>query len=77
MGAGFGVGASFWARRKIKAKVHEITPLAVSKAAIDSVVNIKDRVVIALDEARSEVATTEAELREEMGLLPKRKLRAN
>lgn len=76
-GTGFGLGASVWVRKKVRSKVQEITPLAVSKAAIDSVSEIKERVVVALDEARNEIAQREIELRKEMGLRPKRKVRAH
>lgn len=72
-GASFGVGASIWIRRKIKSKVQEVTPLAVSKAALDSALVLKDRVSEAILDAKNEFEATEADLRREMGLLPKRK----
>lgn len=72
-GASFGFGVSIWVRKKIKRKVQEVTPLAVSKAALDSALILKDRVSEALYDAKSEFEATEAELRRDMGLLPKRK----
>lgn len=67
-GTGFGVGASIWARRKIRNKVEEITPLAVSRAALVSLTAAKGKIVSAFEDARSEMITTEATLREQMGL---------
>lgn len=67
-GTGFGIGASIWARRKIRSKVQEITPVAVSKAAIDSVSIFKEKFQVALGAAKAEATATEAALRQEMGL---------
>ncbi len=72
-GTGFGIGASIWVRRKIRAKVQEVTPLALTRATADTVVRLKDRVVQAVGDARVETAETEAALRDEMGLDPKRR----
>ncbi|NNN19837.1 MAG: hypothetical protein HKL84_08290 [Acidimicrobiaceae bacterium] len=72
-GTGFGIGASIWIRKRIKAKVQEVTPLAVGKAAAESVISLKDRFVEAVEVARVETADQEVALREEMGLEPKRK----
>lgn len=72
-GASFGVGASIWARKKIRSKVQEVTPLAVSKAALDSALELKERLGEALSDAKSEFKATEDDLRREMGLQPKGK----
>lgn len=74
-GAGFGVGVSIWTARKIRSKVEEVTPLALTKATADSMMVLKDRLVGAIGDARNEISETEAALREEMGLEQKRKPR--
>ncbi len=71
-GTGFGIGATIWVRRKIRDKVAEVTPLALTKATADSVVRFKDLFVKAVGDARIEAVQTEAMLREEMGLESKR-----
>lgn len=67
-GTGFGMGASVWARRKIRSKVDEITPLAVSRAALISLFSLKEKIVSAFEDARAEANMTETTLREQMGL---------
>lgn len=75
-GTGFGVSMTLWVRRRIRNKIQEVTPLAVSKMALDSAGVVKDRLNEAISEARSEIASAEASLRAEMGLPPKRKVRS-
>ena len=74
-GTGFGIGASIWVRKKVRAKVAEVTPLALTKATAESLMRFKDLLVQAVGDARIEAVETEATLREEMGLEPKRVLR--
>ncbi|TAN23743.1 MAG: hypothetical protein EPN30_07185 [Actinomycetota bacterium] len=75
-GTGVGIGASIWAHKKIKAKLEQLTPLAVTRSAVDSALRIKDRFTTAMGDARVEAAVTEAALRKEMGLDPKRRSQA-
>lgn len=75
-GTGFGVSMTLWVRKRIRKKIQEVTPLAVSKMALESAVAVKDRLSDAILEARSEIASTEISLRQEMGLPPKRKVRS-
>ncbi|MCL5077191.1 MAG: hypothetical protein M1288_03630 [Actinobacteria bacterium] len=75
-GTGFGVSMTLWVRKKIRNKIQEVTPLAVSKMALDSASAVKDRLSEAILEARSEMASAEISLRQEMGLPPKRKVRS-
>lgn len=75
-GTGFGVSLTLWVRKRIRNKIQEVTPLAVSKMALDSAGAVKDRLSEAILEARSEIASAETSLRQEMGLPPKRKVRS-
>ncbi len=67
-GTGFGIGVAMWVRKRIKTRVEEVTPLAVTKATAESVMRFKDRLTDAVREARREAERTEVTLRKEMGL---------
>ncbi len=75
-GTGAGVAISIWVRKRIRQKVEEVTPLALTKATADSVIRLKDRLSAALGDARTEVEETEATLRTQMGLDPRRQSQA-
>lgn len=69
-GTGFGVAASIWARRKIRAKVNQVRPIAISRALLDSAAASGTRLSAAIAEARNEARSAERVLRKEMGLTP-------
>jgi hypothetical protein len=66
VGAGFGVGTSFWVMRTVRAKIQRFTPERISSDMTDAVRSFGADVRAAAAEGRDAMREREAELRAEL-----------